>query len=210
MSDMLNRLCFLALALLTAAGFMAAPASAQNRTDADRVAEVRALLERRDREIKALLGDAETFTDEQREQLKAVINDGIDFEAMGRQALGKYWADLTPEQRAEFVEVFSDIVRAHSLSDLDAYRSKVTYDSIAVKGDSAYVSTTTTHKDVTVKVDYVLGYHDGQWWVYDIILDGVSTAEGYARSFQALIRKKGFDTLMERLRARREKMLASG
>jgi len=205
MTDMLNTFRFLLLALLTAAGLLAAPASAQ-----DRAAEVRALLEQRDREIKALLGDRETFTDEQREKLKAVINDGIDFEAMGRKALGKYWADLTPEQRAEFIEIFSDIVRAHSLSDLDAYRSKVTYDAITVEGDSAYVSTTTTHKDVTVKVDYVLGYHDGQWWVYDIILDGVSTAEGYARSFQALIRKKGFDALMERLRARREKMLATG
>ncbi|GIV58822.1 MAG: ABC transporter substrate-binding protein [Rhodothermaceae bacterium] len=203
MLNNLNNLLYRLLLALVLLAPLALPARAQDRAD-----EVRALLEQRDREIKALLGDKETFTPEQRERLKDVINAGIDFAAMGRQALGRYWDELTPQQRAEFVEVFSDIVRAHSLSNLDAYRSKVVYDTITVEGDSAYVLTTTTYDDVTMKVAYVLGYHDGQWWVYDIILDDVSTVEGYARSFQALIRKKGFEVLMERLRERRAKALA--
>ncbi|GIV60052.1 MAG: ABC transporter substrate-binding protein [Rhodothermaceae bacterium] len=200
---MLNKSGLLLLLIVGAFWLPARHALAQ-----DRAREVRALLEQRDREIKALLGDKETFTDRQREQLKDVINANIDFAAMGRAALGKYWDELTPAQRAEFVEVFSDIVRAHSLSNLDAYRSKVTYDEITVEGNRAHVVTTTTYNEVEMKIEYELGYHDGQWWVHDIILDDVSTAEGYARSFQSLIRKRGFEVLMERLRERRDKALA--
>ena len=43
----------------------------------------------------------------------------------------------------------------------------------------------------------------------DIILDEVSTVKGYARSFQSVIRKKGFDDLMERLENRLEKEKAA-
>jgi len=198
--DMQNRHAILLFIMIFILGFAALPAAAQHTPDG-----VRSLLEKRDAEIKALLGDKETFTDAQREALKKVINDGIDFAAMGRHALGPFWKDLSADQKNEFVEVFSDIVRSQSLSNLEAYRAKVAYQSVDVKGDSAYVLTTTLYKKVEMNVAYELGFHDGRWWVTDIVLDEVSTADGYARSFQAVIRKKGFDVLMQRLRDRRDR-----
>lgn len=174
-------------------------AFAQSSSDA-RADEVRELLEERDREIKRLLGDKETFTAEQRERLKSVINDGIDFEAMGKTAVGPFWWEITPAQREEFVDVFSEIVRNQLLSNLDVYRSKVTYKSVTVNGDSARAVTTTVYKDVPTEVEYVLGTKGDRWQVRDIILDDVSTADGYARSFQTVIRKRGFDALMQSLR----------
>ena len=129
---------------------------------------------------------------------------------MSRTALGPFWTDLAPAQREEFVTVFSDIVRAQSLSDLGVYRSKVTYDAITVEGDSARVVTTTIYKDTPTEVEYVMSRaEDGSWDVDDIVLDDVSTAEGYARSFQTVMRKKGFDALMNSLRKKRDKMQAS-
>ena len=172
----------------------------------DRSAEVRRFLEQRDREIKSVLGDRETFTDEQREQLKRVINDGIDFTAMGRAALGPFWTDPAPAQREEFVDVFGRIVRNQSLADLDVYRSVVTYGNITANDTMAYVITTTVYKDIPTKVEYVLGRTDRQWQVRDIILDDVSTAEGYARSFQSVVRKRGFDSLMNSLRKKLDGM----
>lgn len=177
------------------------PARAQ-----DRSVEARRFLEQRDREIKNVLGDRETFTDEQREQLKRVINGGIDFTAMGRAALGPFWADPAPAQREEFVDVFSRIVRNQSLSDLDVYRSVVTYENITANDTMAYVTTTTVYKDIPTKVEYVLGRTGPQWQVRDIILDDVSTAEGYARSFQSVVRKRGFDSLMNSLRKKLDGM----
>ena len=148
------------------------------------------------------------MTPEQREQLRNLVNGGIDFAAMGETALGRHWADLTQAQRDEFIAVFSDVVRAQSLADLDAYRARVTYEAITVDGQTALVVTSTEHKDVTVKVEYALAYHDDQWWVQDIVLDDVSTADGYARSFRRVILKKGFDALMKSLRKKRDESAA--
>lgn len=167
---------------------------------------VKTLLEERDHEIKAVLGDKESFTDAQRQKLKDVINAGIDFEAMGREALGPFWGEITPAQRKEFVDVFSSIVRNQSLSNLNVYRTDVTYKDITVEGDSAYALTSTVYKEVPTDVAYVLGNKGGKWLVQDIIIDDVSTAEGYARSFQTVIRKKGFDALMQSLQKKLDKM----
>ena len=166
----------------------------------DRSLEIRQLLEQRDRDIKNLLGDKETFSDDQKGQLKGVINNGINFFEMGRYALGKYWDDLTEAQRTEFIDVFGEIVRTQSLSDVDVYRSRVSYGPISVEGNLARVITTTVYQDIETEVEYVMGYTGTDWRVNDIILDEVSTAEGYARSFQSVIRKRGFDRLMDRLR----------
>ena len=175
--------------------------------------DIRAMLENRDRDIKAavepLIDNPKTATEAQRQKAASLINDQIDFAEMGRQALGKYWADLTEAQRTEFVEVFADIVRSQSLADLDIYNASVVYEDISVDGTSAYVKTATTYQDKKTTVEYKLALKDNTWWLSDIILDAVSTVEGYARSFQSAIRKRGFDGLMKSLYKKREKTKAS-
>lgn len=172
--------------------------------------ELRAFLEKRDREIKQAIKPLinGTATAEQRQRAEDLINDPIDFEEMGRRAVGPFWKDLTQEQRTAFIDLFETIVRSQSLADLDVYNSTVTYDEVSVAGDSAYVKTRTTYKDKQATVEYLLGWHDATWWLYDIILDEVSTVEGYARSFQSVIRKKGFDALMNSLEKKRQKLEA--
>jgi phospholipid transport system substrate-binding protein len=167
--------------------------------------QIRQLLEQRDRQIKSALGTQTTFTDAQRDRLKALINDAIDFEAMGRFALGDNWNELSAQQRSDYVAVFSDVVRAQSLSNLDIYRSSVRYDDISVEGDRARVKTTTTYRNIATPVAYDLHRKGGEWLVTDIILDGTSTAQGYANSFQRVYRRSGFDRLMASLRARAER-----
>ncbi|MBT8399036.1 MAG: ABC transporter substrate-binding protein [Rhodothermia bacterium] len=166
------------------------------------------MLQDRDAQIKRIIGARDDLSDKERETLKDVINGVIDFEAMSRSALGPHWEPLSSDQRDEFVNVFADIVRSQSLANLEVYRSKVTYDGIAVEGDRATVTTTTLYKDVPTKVVYTMSFHDGDWHVNDIVLDDVSTADGYARSFQSVVRKRGFDALMTSLVKRRDKEMS--
>jgi phospholipid transport system substrate-binding protein len=178
-------------------------AGADADADAD-AAEIRAMLEDRDDAIKSILGGSDSISDEQREQLRGLINDVIDFEAMGAGALGRYWSKISGDEQIEFVSVFAQIVRIQSLADVDVYRSSVVYDDISVEGENATVRTTTTYKSVPTPVEYSLHKTPDGWKATDIILDDVSTVKGYARSFQSVVRKKGFDDLMVRLNNRLE------
>ncbi len=174
------------------------------------VSDIKQLFEERDREIKALLGPKGTeYTDEQREKLKNIINGNIDYGEMAQFALGDTYDELSAEKQNEFINLFSTIIRDQSLNKLDIYRAKVTYEDISVEGDSAFVSTIAELDKVRTPVGYEMKYKekDGyqQWVVTDMVIDDVSTAGSYQQQFQRIIRKKGFDSLMETLRKRAER-----
>ena len=165
--------------------------------------EIRQMLDQRNEEIKTLLGAEGTeYTQEQRQQLKNIINEVIDYRSMAKYALQDTWNTLDAQERQNFVDLFSKIVRDHSLTNLDIYRAKVTYQSIEVEGDTAVVVTMATMGRVRTPVTYDLLFKDAlnKWVVTDLIIDNVSTAKSYKRQFQNIIRDKGYDYLVDVLR----------
>jgi phospholipid transport system substrate-binding protein len=164
------------------------------------------LLEERDAEIKDLVGPKGTeYTQEQRDQMKDIINGIIDYRAMAEYALEGTYDTLSSEQRAEFVDLFSTIIRDQSLNKLDIYRADVKYENIKVENSSATVNTIAQLDKVRTPVIYQMKYKNDQWVVTDMVIDDVSTAGSYRRQFQSIMRKKGFDGLLETLRKRAER-----
>lgn len=167
---------------------------------------IRKLLEQRDREIKELMGPKGTeYTQKQRDKLKDIINNIVDYRAMAEYALQATYDTLTTQERDEFVDLFSNIVRDQSMNKLDIYRAKVTYNKIDVTDDSAYVKTMAQLEDVRTPVNYNMKFENGQWYITDMVIDDVSTAASYRRSFQNVIRKKGYGALVQSLRKRAER-----
>jgi phospholipid transport system substrate-binding protein len=171
-----------------------------NQNEAD---EIRTLLESRDDEIKDLLGPEDTeYTQEQRDRLRSMINDIIDFESLAAYALGNTYTEISDDEREEFVELFATIVRDQSLNRLEIYRAEVSYEEIEVVNGSAKVYTIARLENVRTPVDYTMKKENDVWVITDMIIDEVSTAESYNRQFQSIIRQRGFDALLESLRRR--------
>ncbi len=171
---------------------------AQNGAD-----EIRAMLDERDEEIKELLGPrGSEYTQEQRDRLKDIINDVIDFRTMSEIALGDTFNEISEEDREEFISLFSTIIRDNSLNRLDIYRAEVTYNDITVENGNAEVKTMAQMDNVRTSVDYDMELQNGVWQITDMSIDDVSTAESYRRQFQSIIRQRGFDALLESLRRR--------
>ena len=171
----------------------------------DASSQVRSFLMQRDSEIKSAIAEMEKDPAHE-EQVRSLVNQGIDFWEMGSRTLGKHDADLTDEQRSRYVDTFAAIVRAQSLSDLTVYNAQVSFNKIEISGNTAHVHTHATVDETELPVEYLLHKKDGSWWVYDIILDGVGTIEGYAVSFQSVIRKHGFERLMKSLEKKRARL----
>lgn len=161
------------------------------------------MLIERDAEIKALLGPKGTeFSSEQREQIKDIINGVIDYNAMAKHALQDTWNDLSEEQQEEFVDVFSTIVRDQSLNSLDIYRADVMYEEFEVDNEIVTAHTIATLENVRTPVIYELEKRGDEWFVIDMSIDNVSTADSYRRSFQNIIRRRGYDALLANLKKR--------
>jgi phospholipid transport system substrate-binding protein len=168
--------------------------------------DIKQLMQRRDAEIKALMGPKGTkHTQEQTDKLKSIINDMVDFEAMAKTALQDTWAEATPAQQREFVDLFSKIIRDQSLAKPDIYRASVTYEDVTVNGTTATVKTLAVFENVRTPVSYAMAKKGNKWFITDIVIDNVSTAASYQKSFQNTIRKRGFTTLLDALRKRADK-----
>ncbi len=164
------------------------------------------MLDQRDAQIKELLGPRGTdYTQQQRDELKDIINDVIDYREMAQHALGNKYNEISEEEREEFVDLFSRIIRDNSLNRLDIYRADVVYNDISVTNGNAHVKTTAQIENVRTPVEYEMKRKDGEWVVVDLIIDEVSTGDSYNRQFQSIIRQRGFDALLNNLRRRAER-----
>lgn len=178
-----------------------------NPNSADtKVQEIKKLLENRDKQIKDLLGpEGSTYSVAQKTELKNIINGIIDYDAMAQIALQTTYAELEESKKLEFVDVFGKIIRDQSLAKLEIYRAKVVYETIEVDGNKAFVKTIASLKEVKTPVSYTMELKGKVWMITDMIIDNVSTAGSYQKSFQSVIKKKGFDSLLTSLKKRAAK-----
>jgi len=91
------------------------------------------------------------------------------------------------------------------MNKLDIYRADITYNEINVESDSAYVKTMAVLENVKTPVSYTMEREDSNWVVTDFAVDEVSTAKSYRRSFQNIIRRKGYQALYNSLKKRAER-----
>ena len=170
--------------------------------------DVRELMESRDFQIKQLLGaEGSEYSSKQRDELKDIVNGIIDFTEMAKTALEVTYDTISVEDRTEFVQLFSSIIRDQSLANLDIYRASVSYERIDGTTDSMYIETLAEWDNIRTPVHYIMSKNSGEWRIEDMSIDDVFTAESYNRQFQRIIRSRGFDYLMTTLRKRAERNL---
>jgi len=156
--------------------------------------------------VIAILNDRELKKPERREERRAKIGEAVekrfDFEEMAKRSLALHWKDRTPSERAEFVSLFSDLLKDVYLRKVERYEDeKVTYKDERTDGPYATVKTIiTTTKDVEIPVDYKIFRKNGRWEVYDIIIEGVSLVNNYRTQFNQIIRSGSYEELVSRLK----------
>ena len=145
---------------------------------------------------------------QRRAKLRDLINPRFDFREMSQRCLGAAWNDRTDQEREEFISVFSDLLARTYLSKIETVKpGMVDINSETVEAPKALVRTTVKNNNDTFPIDYKLLNEDGQWRVYDVIIENIGLVSNYRNEFAGIIRKEKFEGLMERLR---EKAQANG
>jgi len=169
----------------------AGPATDQLRTTVD--------------EVIRLLGDQSLKSQKQqrRQRLRQVINQRFSYEDMARYSLGQNWKNLSAGQRSEFVDVFSELLERSYASKIEAYTDeKVVYQAERHDGDGIEVRTLIQRRNDQIPVYYRMVDKDGKWWVYDVVIEGVSLVSNYRSQFSRIIRESSFQDLMRRMRTK--------
>ena len=191
-----------AAVVVLVAAVAAAPSGAADRPGLD---ESRAVVEK-------LADDAvrtwALYESDEAARLKAMddlIRSAFDVDFITRAVLGRYWRDLDPEERSGFRKLFPEFVVHVYLPHI----AKYSRDHLRVIGarprgkrDVVVRCEFRTEKGHWVEADWRLRSSDGHVRIIDLTVAGVSLLLVQRQEFEAVIRRSGFASLVEQLRAR--------
>jgi phospholipid transport system substrate-binding protein len=128
----------------------------------------------------------------------------IDFEESTRLAVGRAWAQATPEQKKRLVTEFRNmLVRTYS-NAIEGYQGQ-TLKVLPSRGkqeakDEATVRTQFVRAGgKPLPIEFQMRKAGPQWKVYDITVEGVSLVLTYRSEFDAVVKQEGIDGLIKRL-----------
>lgn len=147
-----------------------------------------------------LQGDAKKA--ERRALLRKEIFPYFAFDEMARRSLGVHWKDRTPQERQEFVKLFTDLLENSYAGKIEGYKGeKISYGKETTDPPYAEVRTTiVTPQGQEHSVDYRLLKNPDRWRVYDVVIEGVSLVNNYRSQFAGILQKSSFEELSKKLR----------
>ncbi len=148
---------------------------------------------------------------ERRRELKGVMEARFDATEMSRSALGYHWRSLSPRQRINFTQVFTDFIEAAYLDKVQDYSGQQVHFGQAHSLGQGYAEVDTAiiqpdQNQNPIKVDYLLEQTNGGWKVYDVTVENISIIANYRNQFNRVINEQGFPKLMADLRAKQQQL----
>ena len=132
--------------------------------------------------------------------LRKIIAERFNYRQMVMRSLAKNWDVRSDQERQEFIALFKSLLENSYANKLEAYKDEeINYLDEMIKGKYALVKTEVVRKSSTIGVDYKLIQKNGNWQVYDFVIEGVSMIRNYRSQFTKIIRRDSYEVLVQKL-----------
>lgn len=139
---------------------------------------------------------------ERRERLWREISPIFNFEEMSKRALGLHWKSRTPDEKTEFVELFTNIMKEAYIGKTDTYSGeKIVFINERIDKNYATVQTKLiTNTGTEIAVEYHMHNNPGKWSIYDVNIEGVSLVNNYRSQFNNILIKSSYKELVQKIK----------
>jgi phospholipid transport system substrate-binding protein len=140
--------------------------------------------------------EAETFVKQQLLPL-------MDFDVASKLVLGKHWRRATPAQRKDFTAALQALlIKTYSKylanEAVKGVQLKIVR-TISKRGRAVVQTRLDTDAGKKIAVDYAFRQKNGQWKVYDIVVEGISTIKSFRSTYSPQIEAEGLEALIANL-----------
>ncbi len=162
-----------------------------------------AMLRSHDAAVREILSRSpdDALSAEMSNRIKHHINSTFDFRELSRLSLGTYWKELSEDERNRFAEVFSGIIEEQNFDNFLRYyrEGRIEYLEEEIDDTRAKVRARVPLEREEIGITYLLHQAGSRWRVYDLEVDGASTAEGHNRRHARYIEKHSYEKLILQL-----------
>jgi phospholipid transport system substrate-binding protein len=156
-----------------------------------------------------LRSDNETEWNKTRQKISEIIQKRFDFQEQSRLVLASQWKNINTEEKGQFISLFSKLQEHVYLNRLRDYSDeKVHFTKQIIKEEKAAVFSAIINNAEEIPIVYRMKKKQDKWFVYDVIIDGVSLVKNYRKQFAAIIEKEKFSGLIEKLEEKIKKITA--
>jgi len=193
-SEMNRWLLAVACAVAFAAACFAAPADAAGPRET-----MRETID----QVLAVLKNPAFDEAQRRASIEEIAYARFDMETMSRLVLARAWKQFSPQQREEYIAEFKRYLANNYGGRINRYDQEEV-EILGVRDEP--------RGDVTVRtrivggefentlVDYRMRKKDDQWFVIDVIIEGISMISNFRDQFKEVLSRGGPDHLLEKLR----------
>jgi phospholipid transport system substrate-binding protein len=136
------------------------------------------------------------------EKARELVFARFDFSEMTKRSLGSHWKSLDQAQQREFIDAFTHRLlvfygkTVRATGDEKIQFTREVQDGIQARVETKLIS---PNGDQT-PIDYRLHDVDGQWMVYDVVVDKVGIVNNYRSQFERVIAKSSVLELLRRMK----------
>ncbi len=136
-----------------------------------------------------------------------MISSAINFEMISQRVMGEYWEGCSYEKKCEFVELFTNhlrnsyVKRKHDLfgKEIISLREKQFNNFARVK------TILLVRYGKEVSTDFYLLHENGEWKIYDLVVEGVSLVNNYHSQITKTIVRTSYEELLNIIRRKQDK-----
>ena len=137
-----------------------------------------------------------------KEKIRFLSEKMFDYNELSRRTLGQNWNKFKTEQQQEFIELYKSILEGAYIDKIVSYTDeKIIFSKEnPLSEKTVEVQTTVVTKKADIPISYRVIRKEGEWKVYDVIIEGVSLISNYRSQFTQILTNKSPEGLLDTLR----------
>lgn len=151
--------------------------------------------------VLEVLRDETRDVETKKRDIRVLVRQRFDFRAMAQSTLALNWRSASESEQDRFVSLYSRLLEDSYLVMVEEYTNEtVEYRNETQRNEkNAQVDTAILAADKEIPVVYRTRLKDGDWYIYDVVIEGVSLISNYRSTYQQIVRREGMDGLLARL-----------
>lgn len=159
--------------------------------------------------VIAILQDTTLDRQGRWDRIAQVIGEGFDFPSMSQSVLATHWQRATPAEQERFTDFFAQYIEQVYRDKIEAYAGQeIRYGEERIRDDRAVVETVIITDNAEIPVNFRLRHNDGEWYAYDVVIEGVSLVNNYRTTFASIVKRDGMDGLLADVQRRLDRLKA--
>jgi phospholipid transport system substrate-binding protein len=137
---------------------------------------------------------------QKKEKVVRVITRRFDSTTLARSVLAKYWKQLTADEKEHFIHLFSQVLEHTYINKIKSYSDEeVVFLKQKVYGKKAVVYSQIIRDQMEIPITYKVKKDKDEWFIYDIIIEGVSLVKNYRQQFKQILMNESYPELVRRM-----------